>query len=93
MNNSMYGIWELSDYVEEWMLSERDKLILDCGIFLVENRASIRDTAMDMSVSKSSLHRWLHNELLSLSDELSYAVSKQLKDNVKNKQRFCKKHR
>lgn len=93
MSGSMYDTWELSDYVEEWMLSERDRLILDCGIFLVDNRESIRGTARNMGVSKSSLHRWLHHELITLSDELSNAVSKQLKSNVENKQRFCRKYK
>lgn len=88
----MYGLWELFDFVDEWMLSERDKLILDCGIFLVENRTSIRSTAENMEVSKSSLHRWLHNDLFSLSDELGYAVSRQLRNNMENKQRFCRKY-
>lgn len=74
------------------MLSERDKLILDCGIFLVENRASLRSTAENMEVSKSSLHRWLNNDLFSLSDELGYAVSRQLRNNMENKQRFRRKY-
>lgn len=72
----------LEDCIYEWSLSGRQKLVLDVGIWIVDNKVSIRRCSRDMLVSKSTVHRMIHKELPKLSHELYKCVIKQLKLNM-----------
>lgn len=62
-------------------LTEVDVQLLNACIWLVDNRSSIRVTAKNFGVSKSSLHRGIHNRLSKLSNELYKCVDKQMSIN------------
>lgn len=76
--------------INSWELTEREKEYLRACDALVENRYSLRECARNELVSKSSLHRFIHNELPCLSYELSGCCDRQLKDNKLNQRRFRK---
>lgn len=82
-----YQGYKLDDVIAEWMLSTRDKTILDCAIWIVENRTSIRQCSKEMTISKSTIHRCIHEELPHLSYELYKCCIKQL---VINKKKYSR---
>ena len=82
-----YQGYELNDVVSEWMLSNRDKHMLDCAIWIVENRSSIRQCSKNMMLSKSTIHRYIKQELPHISYELYRCCMKQL---VINKNKYFK---
>lgn len=69
--------------VEEYSLTDRQKKLLDACIWLVDNRKSIRVSASNMLVSKSTLGRFLKDgELAELSYDLYGVVRAQIKKNI-----------
>lgn len=62
-------------------LTESDKLLLDACIYIVDNKTTIRKTAIEFCMSKSNLHRKTHNNLRKLSYELYCCVVYQLHNN------------
>lgn len=65
--------------VDSYSLSADDVSYLDCCCWLTDNNVSIRNAADNFMVSKSSLHRFIHNRLRGLSFELYRCVIKTLK--------------
>lgn len=68
-----------------WQLSEIDKRILNTGIWIVENLCSIRQCSKEFGISKSQIHRDIHNKLKNISYELYKCVLKQFKANSKGR--------
>lgn len=85
--NDYYEGYQLNDYIQEWMLSDKGKLVLSCGIWIVDNRASIRQCSKEMMLSKSTVHRYIKQELPQISYELYKCVLRQL---VINKKKYFK---
>ena len=65
-----------------YQLSERDFKYLDAVLYLVDNKLSLRVAAENCLISKSSLHRFIRDELRSISYDLYGVVNKIL---LKNK--------
>lgn len=82
-----YEGYELNDYIQEWMLSDKGKLVLSCGLRIVEYRESIRQCSKEMMLSKSTVHRYIKQELPQISYELYRCCLKQL---VINKKKYFK---
>lgn len=80
----VYENYEL-DGVYVWGLSEKDILVLDIAIYIVDNACTIRQVAKEFLVSKSTVHRYIHERLQTLSFELYQCVIKRLR---LNKQRY-----
>lgn len=78
-----YNNYELNDGVVDYLLSSDDKEVLDEGIWIVDNKTSIRKTSKEFCKSKSSLHRDVSVRLRDLSFELYMCVKRQLSDNKK----------
>ena len=64
-----YGNYSLDD-ITVYDLAPRQAKLLDACIFLVDNNTSLRTTARNTSYSKSTIHRFIHTELRSVSFEL-----------------------
>lgn len=60
-----------------WELTKNELEYLDAVLWLVDNKASLRLTSRNCLVSKSSLHRFIHNQLRSISYDL-YGVAKKI---------------
>lgn len=81
----MYPIFYLDYYegylldVDYYSLQPEDLRLLDCCIWLVDNNASIRECSKNFMISKSSLHRHIHNKLRKLSSELFQCTMRVLK--------------
>lgn len=86
-NYNPYGEYKYDEYnnyqldVPEWELSEIYKRILDCGCYIADYKTSIRGCAREFGISKSQLHRDIHEKLKKLSYELYQCVIRVLKDN------------
>lgn len=65
---------ELDDGVCLYELSEKDILALQLALWYIDNNHSIRGTARDFSVSKSSVHRALAERIRYLSSDLYLKV-------------------
>mgnify|MGYP004457286827 FL=1 len=61
---------ELDDGVCLYELSDKDILALQLALWYIDNNHSIRGTARDFSVSKSSVHRALTERIRYLSSDL-----------------------
>lgn len=79
-NTDTYNNYSLD--VPEWELSNRDKRILDCACWIVDYKTSIRGCSKEFGISKSQLHRDIHNRLRKISYELYQCVKRQLKNNT-----------
>lgn len=66
----------------EFDLTEKQKKLLDATIYIVENYSIIRDSAEKYGVTKSWLHRHIHEELPFLSTELYWMALKQIQYNT-----------
>ena len=71
----------LLDDVYSWELTVEDKEFLNACIWLIDNASSIRNTATNFCISKSTLHSNIHSKLPKLSYELYNLVKRQLKIN------------
>lgn len=83
MENQYYEGYLLDD-IYQWELSDADKKLLDASIWLVDNRATIRQTAQNNMYSKSTLHRLILTRLRMLSSELYKCVQNILNDHRRN---------
>ena len=80
------------DYYENYLLDTHsydltnyEKELLNACIWLVDNRASIRVTARNFLMTKTKLHKDIHDKLRKISYELYKCVCKQLKINKKHR--------
>lgn len=78
-----YKNFELEDTIDH--INEDQNHLLYACCYLVDYRASIRETARNCGFSKSTLHRKIHKDLKILSPELYGCVCKQLKRNEKKR--------
>lgn len=85
LNDYRYYENYLLNDIEQWELTTKDKEILDRAIFIVDNRCSIRQCSKEFCISKSQLHRDIHNKLRKISYELYKCVTRQL---LLNKRRY-----
>lgn len=81
MTNSDYYADYYNNYqldVNYFDLSERDMSLLDACVWMVDNWSSVRYAAINCGVAKSTLHRFIHTRLRSLSFELYQCAKKVL---------------
>ena len=71
-----YQNYLLEAGVYPYMLTDIEKRILDCAIWILNNKSSIRKTCKEFMLSKSQLHRDLQNKLKNISYELYQLVCK-----------------
>lgn len=64
-------------------LSERQKLIKEIARFMIVYNTSIRETAQEYNISKTTLHRWIYKELRFIDDDLFVQVKNKLKSRRK----------
>lgn len=75
-------------YYENYEIPEKDYLneeeihVLYACSWMVENRATIRETALNCNYSYTTLWRRIHNDCKLLSNELYGCVLKQIKLNL-----------
>ena len=75
-------LYDLSDIQYRFLLATE---------FMLDNRTSIRRTADEFMVSKSSFHRFLHNDLKHISDDAYCQIKVLLRKNWEdrnNRKRF-----
>lgn len=75
-------LYDLSDIQYRFLLATE---------FMLDNRTSIRRTADEFMISKSSLHRFLHNDLKHISDDAYCQIKALLRknwDDRNNRKRF-----
>ena len=60
-------------------LSERQKLIKEIARYMIVCNTSIRETAQEYDISKTTLHRWIYKELRFIDDDLFIQVKNKLK--------------
>jgi len=63
-----YQGYELDCYSLE--LTKQETELIDSVIWLIDNKASLRVTSKNCLVSKSTLHRFIHEKLSSISYEI-----------------------
>lgn len=68
--------------VSRWDLTSNELIILDTCVYFVDNKYSIRKTASNLGISKSTVHRYLHR-CRSLSYDLYGCVKKVIKEHIK----------
>lgn len=64
-----------------YLLDYKERKVLDACIWMVDNRATIRETARNCGYSPSTLWRRIHKECRYLSTELYDRVCHQIKEN------------
>ena len=73
-DTDQHNIFQYNNYsldgITVYDLTLRQAKLLDACIFLVDNNTSLRTTARNTSYSKSTIHRFIHTELRSVSFEL-----------------------
>ena len=82
-----YEGYLLENGVYNFELSDDQKDFLNCCIWIIDNKVSIRNASKNFQVSKSTLHRKINKELKSLSYELYTCVKRQL---LLNKEKYFK---
>lgn len=80
-NDYSYYNGYLLDDIYSWELTVEDKELLNACVWLVDNAHSIRTTATNFCIPKSTLHSNIHSKLPKLSYELYNCVKRQLKVN------------
>lgn len=60
-------------------LSERQKLIREIARYMILYNTSIRETAQEYNIPKTTLHRWIYKELRFIDDDLYIQVKNKLK--------------
>lgn len=78
-----YSGYKLDD-LHTWDLIYSQMKLLDACIWLVDNQSSIRVASDNCLIPRSTLHRFIQTELVSLSSELHSCVEHQLKINKGN---------
>lgn len=64
-------------------LSERQKLIREIARYMILYNTSIRETAQEYNIPKTTLHRWVYKELRFIDDDLYIQVKNKLKSRRK----------
>lgn len=64
-------------------LSEKQKLIKEIASFMIVYNTSIRETAQEYDIPKTTLHRWIYKELRFIDDDLFVQVKNKLKSRRK----------
>lgn len=75
----------LLDDMQNYELTNSDIDLLDACIWLVDNSCSIRNTADNCNISRSTLHRHIHQKLRCISLELYQCVCRVLRHNQRNR--------
>ena len=78
-------------YYQNYEIPEKDQLsneelhVLYACCWMVDNRSTIRETAVNCEYSRSTLWRRIHNECRQLSPELYRCVVRQMQKNLKRR--------
>ena len=78
-------------YYQNYEIPEKDYLsneelhVLYACCWMVDNRSTIRETAVNCDYSRSTLWRRIHNECRQLSPELYRCVMKQMQKNLERR--------
>ena len=78
-------------YYQNYEIPEKDYLsneelhVLYACCWMVDNRSTIRETAVNCDYSRSTLWRRIHNECRQLSPELYRCVVRQMQKNLKRR--------
>ena len=78
-------------YYQNYEIPEKDYLsseelhVLYACCWMVDNRSTIRETAVNCDYSRSTLWRRIHNECRQLSPELYRSVVRQMQKNLKRR--------
>lgn len=67
--------------VPKYELNKEETHVLEACVWLVDNRTTIRQTAINMEYSPTTFWRRIHNRCKELSPELYKVVCRQLKEN------------
>ena len=70
---------------EKDFLSNEELHVLYACCWMVDNRSTIRETAVNCGYSRSTLWRRIHNECRQLSPELYRCVVRQIQKNLKRR--------
>ena len=70
---------------EKDYLSSEEKHVLYACCWMVDNRSTIRETAVNCEYSATTLWRRIHNECKQSSPKLYRCVVKQMKKNLKKR--------
>ena len=62
-----------------------DILTLNLAIHILDNKSTIRATAKEFNIPKSTVHNYLNNNLKNLNKQLYKEVKNLLQNNFKNK--------
>lgn len=79
MNNYYQGY--LLDDIAEWELPNKDRLLLDSCIYLIDNKCSLREVEQNCLISRSTLSRQINTRLRYISFEIYNLVKHQLRNN------------
>ena len=78
-------------YYQKYEIPEKDFLsneelhVLYACCWMVDNRSTIRETAVNFGYSRSTFWRRIHNECRQLSPELYRCVVRQMQKNLKRR--------
>lgn len=64
-------------------LSEREKLIKEIASYMIVYSTSIRKTAQEFGIPKTTVHRWIYKDLRFIDDNLFCQVKNKLKSRRK----------
>lgn len=81
MTGDYYKGYQVNDTVNLLELSSKETNLLDACVYMVSCRSTIRKTAENFCISKSTLHRNIHDKLPSICYELYRCVLSILKSN------------
>lgn len=79
--------YQISDEYAYTDLSTEELHVLFACCWMVDNRSTIRETALNCDYSYTTLWRRIHNECKKISPELYRLVILQMKYNLKNKKK------
>lgn len=89
--SSFFEDWQIEGYLindDVEKLSQREyNLFISC-VYIVDRKMSLRRTAREFGISKSSIHEFANKKLSTISRELYKCVKRQLKDNFIHAIRF-----
>lgn len=82
-----YNGYEIGDTVEPFSLTQEEYHVLYACNWLVDNKATLRETARNCEYSLTTLWRRIHYECRHLSPELYRCVCHQMKRNLEKRRR------
>ena len=77
--------YQTYDIPEKDFLSNEELHVLYACCWMVDNRSTIRETAVNCGYSRSTLWRRIHNECRQLSPELYRCVVRQMQKNLERR--------